>query len=127
MTARTYSIFMKVIAVALAALIAVGIILEWPLYIPVLGIMVALVVAGLLRRLVKEIMTDERSRRVDEKATALSYRIYIMVSAAVVLVALILRSSLPSWVGVAGETLAYSLCALMLVHFAAYTYYGRKL
>jgi len=127
MTARTYRIIMRVIAPILAALIAIGIVLEWPLYIPFLAIAVALVAAGLLRRLVKEIMTDERSRRIDEKATVLAYRLYAWVTAAVVLVVLTLRSSLPSWVGVAGETLAYSLCGLMLVHLMTYTYYGRNL
>jgi uncharacterized membrane protein len=127
MSAKTYGTLMRAIAAALAALIAVSIVLELPLYVPVLGIIVALVLASAFRRLVKEIMTDERNRRIDEKATATSYRIYTIVTAMVVLTVLMLRSSLPSWVGIAGETLAYSLCGLMLVHLASRSYYGKKL
>ena len=127
MGAKTYGTLMRVIAVALAALIAVSVALELPLYVPVLGIMVALVVASALRRLVSEIMTDERDRRIDEKATSLSYRIYTVLAAAVALTALTLRSSLPSWAGIAGESLAYSLCGLMLVHLASRRYYGNRL
>ncbi len=127
MSAKTYSMLMKVIAVALAALIAISVVRELPLYIPVLGVMVALAIASIFRRLVKETISDERNRRIDEKATALSYRIYTIVTAAFILIVMMLRSSLPSWVGIAGETLAYSLCGLMLMHLASTKYYGRKL
>ena len=127
MSAKTYGTWMRVIAAALAALIAVSIVLELPLYVPVLSFMVALVLAGAFRRLVREIMIDERNRRIENKATVTSYRIYTIVTAMVALTVLMLRSSLPSWVGIAGETLAYSLCGLMLAHLASRRYYGKKL
>ena len=127
MSAKTYSIFMRVIVVALAAFIALSIVLELHLYFPLIGIMLALVIASILRRSVKEIMVDERNRRIYEKATAISYRIYTIVTAVFALTALMLRSSLPLWVSIAGETLAYSLCGLMLLHLASTKYYGRKL
>ena len=127
MSVRTYGTSMRAMAIALAALIAVSVALELPLYVPLLGIMVALVVASALRRLVSEIMTDERDHRIDEKATSLSYRIYTLLVAAIALTALVLRSSLPSWGGIAAETLAYSLCGLMLVHLASRRYYGNRL
>ena len=127
MSAKTYATLMRVIAAALAALIAVSIALQLPLYVPVLGIIIALVLASAFRRFVQEVMTDERNRRIDEKATVTSYRIYTVVTAASALTVLMMRSSLPSWVGTAGETLAYSLCGLMLVHLASRRYYGNRL
>lgn len=127
MSAKTYSICMRVIAIALAAFIALSIVRELPLYFPLVGIMLALVIASILRRSVKEIMVDERNRRIYEKATAISYRIYTIVTAAFALIALMLKNSLPLWVSIAGETLAYSLCGLMLLHLASTKYYGTKL
>lgn len=127
MTAATYRTLMRIIAFALAALIAVSIVLELPLFVPVLVIMVALLIAGILRRRVKEVMADERNLRIYEKATAASYRVYTIVAAALALVAMILRSSLPEWAFIAGQTLAYSICALMLIHLAFTGYYETKL
>ncbi len=92
MNAKIYGTLMRVIAVLLALLIAVGIVLEWPLYVPVIAIMIALVIANVTRRFVKEIMADERSRRIDERAASLTYRIFCIVIATFVLVALMLRS-----------------------------------
>jgi uncharacterized membrane protein len=127
MTAATYRTLMRIIAFALAALIAVSIVRELPLFVPVLVIMVALLIAGILRRRVKEVMADERNLRIYEKATAASYRVYTIVAAALALVAMILRSSLPEWAFIAGQTLAYSICALMLIHLAFTGYYETKL
>ena len=127
MSASFYSVLMKIIAFALAAVIAVGIVLELPLYVPIVAVMVALIIAGILRRRVREIMVDERDHRIQEKATAMTYRIYTIVAAALALVALMLRSSLPAWAGAAAETLAYSVCGLMLLHLACTSYYARKL
>ena len=126
-SAKTYETLMRVIAFALAALIAFAIVRELPLYVPIVGLMLALVIATLTRRAVKEVLADERNRRIDEKAAALSYRIYTAVTAAGVLVVMTLRSSLPEWVWIGGQALAYSLCALMLLHLAVTRYYEKKL
>lgn len=127
MTASTYSTLMRIIAFTLAALIAVSIVLQLPMYVPLLLIMVALLLAGILRRRVKEVMLDERNRRIDERATAASYRVYTILTAAIALIAMVLRGSLPEWAFIAGQALAYSLCALMLIHLAFTNYYEKKL
>ena len=127
MSAKTYGTLMRLITAALATLIAASIVLELPLYAPLLAVMVALVLASALRRSVTELMTDERNRHIDEKATVTTYRIYTMGTATFALTVLLLRSSLPSWVGIAAQTLAYALCGLMLVHIASSRYYARKL
>ena len=127
MSAKTYATLTRLIAAALAALTALSIVLELPLYAPLLAVMVALVLASALRRSVTEVITDERNRRIDEKATVTTYRIYTVGTAMSVLTVLLLRNSLPSWVGIAGQTLAYALCGLMLVHIASSRYYTKKL
>ena len=127
MKAKTYRNLMKVVAILVAAFIAVSIVREFPLYVPVISIVVSLLISNICRRFVKETMTDERSKRIDEKATAVTYRIYTVVTALFVLGVMMVRSRLPSWVGIAGETLAYSLCVLMLVHLFSYSYYARRL
>ncbi len=127
MNAKSYALVMRIVAVVLAALVAVSIVLELPLYVPLLAVMAALVAAVIIRRSVKEVMSDERNRRIDEKATAAAYRIYTISAAAFALVVLMLRSSLPSWAGVAGETVAYAVCGLMLLHLASTKYFSSKL
>ncbi len=127
MSAKTYGMVMRVLAVVLAALVAAAVVLKLPLYVPLVAVMVVLVGAVVMRRSVKEVMSDERNRRIDEKATSLSYRIFTILGAAFALVALTLRGSLPSWAGVAGETVAYSVCGLMLIHLASSRYFSSKL
>ena len=127
MSAKNYGVVMRIAAVAIAAIVAVSIVLELPLYVPLIAVMVALVIAVVFRRSVKEILADERSRRIQEKATDLAYRIYTIAAAAFALVVVMLRSSLPTWAGIAGETVAYSVCGLMLVHLATSKYYSTKL
>ena len=127
MSSSTYSTIMRVIAFSLAMLIAVSIVAELPLYIPVLAIMIALVAAGILRRRVKDIMVDERNLRIYELATGMTYRVFTAAAAAISLVAMMLRSSLPEWAFIAAQILAYSVCVLMLIHLAFTSYYSKKL
>ncbi len=127
MSARIFGTIMRVVAMALAALIAVSIVLELPLFVPLIAVMVELVFASVCRRFVKEIMADERSRHIDEKATAISYRIFTIITAFFALVVLMLRNSLPPSLVIAGQTLAYAVCGLMLVHLASTKYFSRKL
>jgi len=127
MSAKTYETLMRVIAFGLAALIAFSIAQELPLFVPLVGIMIALIIAAQSRRYVKEVLSDERNRRIDEKATSSTYRIFTVATAAIVLIAMMLRSSLPDWVFIAGQTLAYALCALMLLHLAVTRYYEKRL
>jgi uncharacterized membrane protein len=101
--------------------------LELPLYVPLIAFMIVLVIISISRRLVRETMTDERSRRIEEKATDVSYRIYAVTAAVFSLTVLSLKNSLPPWMSIVGETLAYSLCVLMLIHLAMINYFQRKL
>lgn len=127
MSVKTYRLLMRIIVVVLAGIIAASVVMELPLYVPLIGIMISLVVVSVCRHFLKDIMSDERSRRIEEKATDMSYRIYTIIAAIFALVVLMLKNILPSWMGIAGETLAYSVCGLMLVHLVTVAYYQRRL
>ena len=127
MTARTYSVIMRVVVVALAAFVAVSVVVEMPFHFALAGVMVALVAAIIVRRFVREIMADERNRRIEEKAASVSYRVYTVVTASIALIVMLLRSSLPEWAGIAARTMAFSVCGLMLLHLAVTRYYGTRL
>ena len=127
MTAQTYRLAMRIVAVAIGAAIAVSVVAQLPLYVPMVAVMVAVVLSIVLRQSVKEIMTDERSRKIQERSTDLAYRIFTVLGAALAVTALMLRSYLPSWVFVAGQTIAYSVCGLMVLHLACARYFSSKL
>ena len=127
MSAKAYRNLVRIAAVCLGALVAASIALELPLYVPLIGFMVTLVLAVVFRRSVKEVLSDERNRRIEEKATSAAYRIFTVFAAALALAGMMLRGILPEWAGTAAETLAYSVCVLMLTHLASSRYYSSKL
>ena len=127
MSARTYRLCTLVTVIALAALIAWSIVMEMPVFLPIGGVVVALLLIRLCRRFTRVIMVDERIRQVNEKAAAISYRIFSIAMAILGVGLIALRQSLPSTFSIVGETLVYSVCVLMLMHLTFYYYYGHKL
>jgi len=127
MSAKTYRLCTLIIVIALAALIAWSILMEMPVFLPIGGVVVALLLIRLCRRFTREIMVDERIRQINEKAAAISYRIFSIAMAILGVGLIILRQSLPPTFSIIGETLVYSVCILMLIHLTFYYYYGHKL
>lgn len=127
MSARTNRIFTLVIVLALATFMGWAIVREMPIFVPIAGFVVALLLIRVCRRFTKEIMVDERLQKINEKASALSYRISSILMAIVGLVFIIMRTTLPSEFEIIGSTLAYSVCAIMLIHLGFYYYYQNKL
>ena len=127
MSARTNRICSLAVVLALAAFIGWSIVSEMPIFVPIAGFVVALLLIRLCRRLTKEIMGDERIQKINEKASAISYRISSILMAIVGIVFITMRNSLPSEYEIVGSTLAYSACAIMLIHLASYSYYKNKL
>ncbi len=127
MSARINRICSLVIVLALAAFIGWSIISEMPVFVPIAGFVVALLLIRLCRRFTKEIMVDERIQKINERASATSYRISSILMAIVGIVFIAMRNSLPSEYEIVGSTLAYSVCAIMLIHLAFYSYYKNRL
>ncbi len=127
MSARTNRICSLIIVLALAVFIAWAIIMEMPVFVPIAGFVVALLLVRLCRRFTTEIMVDERLQKINEKASAISYRISSILMAIVGIVFIAARNTLPSEFEIVGSTLAYSVCGIMLIHLAFYSYYKNKL
>ena len=127
MNAKTNRFCVSIIVVALAVLIAWSILMEMPVFLPISGVVVALLLIRLCRRFTREIMVDERTHQVNEKAAAISYRIFSIAMAILGVGLITLRQSLPATFITVGETLVYSVCALMLLHMVFYYYYEKKL
>jgi uncharacterized membrane protein len=91
----------------------------------------AVVLAGmaamlLLRRQIKEVMNDEMVYRMSERASRRAFQVFTFAAAVFGVFALALRNSIPSDFYLAGQVLAYSACALLVLYTAFYAYYGRK-
>ncbi len=127
MSAKTNRICSLIIVLALAAFIAWTIVKEMPIFVPIAGFVVAFLLMRLCRRLTREIMVDERLQKINEKASAMSYRISSILMAIVGIIFITMRNTLPYEFEIVGSTLAYSVCAIMLIHLAFYSYYKNKL
>lgn len=127
MSAKTYRMCTLVIGMALVALIAWSIIAEMPAFIPILGFVVGLLLVRLCRRYTTEIMEDERIRKINEKASSASYRTSTILMVALAIFFVAMRQTLPYEYEIAGITLSYTACAIMLIHLTYYYFYKSKL
>jgi uncharacterized membrane protein len=124
---------MRVIAGVMAGLLALiisfSIALDRPLIsfaVPVIAILIALIISVLLRKRAREVMQDERTSRIHEKASSVTIAIGVPVMAAVSIVILALRSRLSADGVLVGEVLAYTACAILLLQSILHSYYSRK-
>jgi uncharacterized membrane protein len=127
MSAKTYRVFKLIIVIALAAFIVWSILMEMPVYLPIISIVGALLLIRLCRNFTRGIMVDERIQQINEKAAAISYRIFSIAIVICGICLIIFKQSIPAEFLIVGETLVYSVCVLMLIHLAFYYYYGHKL
>ena len=127
MSAKTNRLCTFVIVMALGAFVAWSVIKEVPVYVIIAGVAIALLLVRVCRRYTKEIMVDERLQKINEKAAAISYRIFSIVMALLSVVFIAMKQNLPPEFNIVSATLAYSVCALMLIHLGFYYYYGKKL
>ena len=127
MSAKTNRLCTLLIVLALASFMAWSIITEAPVFVSIAGFIVALLLVSVCRRFTREIMVDERIHKINEKASAISYRISTILMAILGVTFIAMRQTLPYEFEIVGTTLAYSVCAIMLIHLAYYYYYKSKL
>jgi uncharacterized membrane protein len=125
MTRRMFKIFTVVIATALA------IVVSWSIttanaYIPIIAVFVALVVKYLARKSTRDILYDERTHHINEKASALTVQIFIPLAGLGAVVLIALRHYISTEMFIAGNVLAYFSCVFLIAHQALYSYYSRK-
>jgi uncharacterized membrane protein len=122
MTRRTY---MVLNAVLLAAVMLCAVTLD-SLWVLGVAVVCATGLKMLLRRATKEVMKDERTTLLSEKAAGATLRLTLPLAAIGSLVLLVLKERLSDDAAQLAYVLSYAVCILLLVHLAFYFYYSRK-
>ncbi|MFC1947840.1 DUF2178 domain-containing protein [Chloroflexota bacterium] len=120
MTAKAFRLSTLVMILILGALIIWTILADMPVYIPVIGIAGAMVIKYILRRRTTETLVDERLQNIGSRAITVSYRVLNVVMALIGLVFIIFKDSLPYEFGIIGATLAFAVCAMLIVQVVLY-------
>jgi uncharacterized membrane protein len=125
MTYKTYRLW------KLLVVIIVGVLVGWAVpqgnaYIPIPAAVVAMVVLLVVRRGVKEVVIDERTYSIANRASRAAFQagVLLMVLAGATLVALG-YNDYPE-LETPGFTLIYSATGLLLIYLIGYAYFGRK-
>ena len=122
MTRRTY---MVLNAVLLAAVMLCAVTLD-SLWVLGVAVVCAIGLKMLLRRATKEVMKDERTTLLSEKAAGATLRLTLPLAAIGSLVLLLLKDRLSDDATQLAYVLSYAVSILLLVHLAFYSYYSRK-
>ena len=111
---------------AVAILVAWSVAAQESAVIPLVAIGTGMVLLLLLRRRVKEIMIDERTHRISERACRMTVGIFAPLIAVTAVTLIMLSKRVLPDVRQAGFALAYSACAMMVLYDIFYLYYERK-
>ena len=126
MTAKAFRLSTLATIVVLGGLIIWTILADMPVYIPVIGIVVAIVIKYLLRRRTTETIADERLRNIGSRAITVSYRVLSVLMASLGLIFIIFKNSLPYEFGIIGATLAFAVCAMLMVQVSLYYIFAAR-
>ena len=124
----SYKTFMllRVIGIIIVATVAV-----WAAATDNLWILIPIVIIGtailfFFSRRVREVVVDERVQSIANKASRLTVKVFSSLTVITGAVLIILsRDGSPQLFQV-GLTLAYSVCAILVIYWIAYFYYGWK-
>jgi uncharacterized membrane protein len=95
--------------------------------IPVFTIIICILIMMVLRRKVQEIVNDERTYAIAEKAARLTLQIMIFGMAITGAILLVISHGKYQAMTQAGFALEYATCALLIINYLAYYYYSKKL
>jgi len=126
MTAKAFRLSTLAMIVLLGALIIWTILADMPVYIPIICIVGAMVIKYILRRRTTETLVDERLQNIGSRAITVSYRVLNVVMALIGLVFIIFKDSLPYEFGIIGATLAFSVCAMLIVQVSLYYIFAAR-
>jgi uncharacterized membrane protein len=125
MTRKAFGISTAAIAVALAVVVAWSIV-AGNFIVPLVAVVLATVLSYSLRRATKEVTADERTSVVYEKASGATIKVCVPAVGLAVVILLALKERLSADMVSVAYALAYTVCVLLLVHLAFYSYYSRK-
>ncbi len=126
MSYKTFRMWQGIIGLILGGIIGASVGMgNW--VIPIITVIISIIIILILRRKVREIVTDERIHIIVGKAARLTLQIVTIGMAVIGAVILIVsRGGSPALTQV-GFAFEYATCALLLISSVAYTYYNRKL
>jgi uncharacterized membrane protein len=116
----------QVITVLVAILVGWSVVTETIVIIPLIGIAAGMLALYLLKKKVKDVMEDERSHQISEKAARMALAIFVPAVVMVALVLIVLSNSILPGYREAGTVLAYSACALMVAYHIAHLYHEKN-
>lgn len=126
MSYKNYRMIQAINGGILGAIFAVSISFgNW--IIPIIAVIVSLVILTILRRSVKEIISDERTYAIREKSSLITLQIGVVGMAVAGAVLLGISRDSTSTLGQIAITLEYITCALLIISYVTYYYYKNKL
>lgn len=115
----------------IALTMLVGIAVGWSVTVgnyilPLVVFGVAMALKLLCKRRVTEVLEDELIYRIAEKASYNALRVCLPAFAVIAAVFIALSKTSSAAFEQSGLTLAFAVCALLIVHLSFYAYYSRK-
>lgn len=124
MKRKTFKLILLATSFLLASSFSYGFVSE-NYVLPATAMVVAILVIVASRRRVSEVMNDERDLQVMGNASRWAIAFYSIPGAAVSAVLMALRHQNPAFETV-GSTIAYSVCALLLLQTAFFKFFEKK-
>jgi uncharacterized membrane protein len=125
MSYRTFRIIQAFIGMALGAIVG-GFTASGNWIIPLVGIMASLIIMMFLRRRIREVVVDERTRIIAGKAASLTITSGTMIMAVSGIIMYIVGRDSAQGLQWGGLTLLYAACGLMVINALANVYYKEK-
>jgi uncharacterized membrane protein len=126
MSYKTFRMIQGINGGILGAIMAVSVILgNW--IVPIFAVIISLLILTVLRRRVKDIIVDERTYAISEKASRLTLQVISVGMALVGIILLAIYRGENKTLTQVAYTLEYATCALLVVNYIAYYYYRNKL
>ena len=120
MDRKQFAIYAALVCAIMGAVVGYGV-SKGNALLPAIAFSVGIVLIVLGKRGVKEVMEDERTYRISEKASRRIYQIFVMGAALAGTTLIALNKHIE-----AGYTLAFSACILLILYLALYSYYNRR-
>jgi uncharacterized membrane protein len=125
MSYKTYRLWKLLVVVIVAALVGWAV-PQGNAYVPIPAAVVAMAIMLLIRRGVKEVVIDERTYSIANRASRWTFQVGVLLMVLIGATLVAFGYGEYPELETPGFTLIYSACGLLIVYLIGYTYYGRK-
>lgn len=120
MDRKKFTIYAALVCAIMGAVVGYGV-SKGNALLPAIAFIIGIILIALGKRDVKEVMEDERTHRISEKASRRIYQVFVMGAALIGTTLIALNKHIE-----VGYTLAFSACALLVLYLVLYSYYNRR-